>query len=369
MKVIISGGGTGGHIYPGIAIANELKNKKNAEILFVGSKKGLETELVPRAQFPLKTITIKGFRRKISFDTLITFLTMFKGLMESTQILKGFRPDVVVGTGGYVCGPVVLAAALLGIPTVIHEQNSIPGVTNRILARFVDKIAVSFEDSFRYFTRSSKHKIHLTGNPIRSEILNVSKIKGSKKMNLSPKKKTLLVFGGSRGALVINEAMKTVIKQNLHSKQLQIIHITGKEHYQGFIRGLHHEGIDVKAYGNIKIKPYIYEMHYALAASDLVVSRAGAMTIAEITALGKPSILIPLRIATNDHQRINAQSLKRKNAAEVILEEDLTGEILNNTIKRIIFDPNKLKTMADNSKKLGKPKATQMICDMISSLV
>jgi len=368
MRVIITGGGTGGHIYPGIAIAKKLKTKKGAEILFVGSRNGLENELVPLAGFNLKTITVRGFRRKLSLDTLVTFFLMFKGFWEAKQIIKEFKPDVVIGTGGYVCGPVVLAASLSGVPTMIHEQNSIPGVTNRILSKFVDKIAVSFVDSIRYLP-TDKKKIKLTGNPVRAEIFKVTKEEGIRKLNLDPDKNTVLVFGGSRGAKIINDAMEAVIKENLGSNRLQIVHITGKKHYNDYIERLKRQGIDPSAYGNIKIEPYIYDMQYAMAASDLIVSRAGAMTIAEITALGKPSILVPLKIAANDHQKINALSLKKKHAAEVIMEEDLTGQVLNNKIKEVIFNEKKLDLMAQNSRKLGKQNATEEICKMIISLL
>ena len=368
MRVIITGGGTGGHIYPGIAIAKKLKTKWKAEILFVGSKNGLENELVPQAGLNLKTITVKGFRRKPSLDVLMTFFLMFKGFWEGKQTIEEFKPDVVIGTGGYVCGPVVLAASLSGIPTMIHEQNSIPGVTNRILSRLVDKIAVSFTDSISYFPTDRK-KIKLTGNPVRTEVFKVTKEEGIRRLNLDPDKKTVLVFGGSRGAKIINDAMETVIKENLSSNKLQIVHITGKKHYNDYIERLKRQRIDPSAYGNIKIEPYIYDMQYALAAADLIVSRAGAMTIAEITALGKPSILVPLKIAANDHQKTNALSLKRKHAAEVILEEDLTGKMLNNKIKELIFDEKKLNLMAQNSRKLGKPNATEKICEMIISLL
>ncbi|MDK2835882.1 MAG: UDP-N-acetylglucosamine--N-acetylmuramyl-(pentapeptide) pyrophosphoryl-undecaprenol [Thermosediminibacterales bacterium] len=364
MKVMFAGGGTGGHIYPATAIANFLKDKLNdVEILFVGTEKGLESHLVPKEGFKLKTITVRGFKRNISLDLFISVKEMFQGTWQARNILRDFKPDIVIGTGGYVCGPVVFSAAVMGIPTLIHEQNVVPGITNRILSRFVDGIAVSFEESVKYFPQNKNIKV--TGNPIRHLILKSDKYKALSNFRLSPTKKTVLVFGGSRGARVINNAMVGFIIKNSEKTGLQIIHITGRDEYEHFMKQLAMSGIELKEYGNIIIKPYIYNMQDALAAADLVVSRAGAVTIAEITALGKPSILIPLRIAANNHQEYNARTLESSGASVIISEPQLSAESLHQTVWELLNKPSKLKMMGQKSKALGKPRAVEDVFEFI----
>ncbi|HHU69891.1 MAG TPA: undecaprenyldiphospho-muramoylpentapeptide beta-N-acetylglucosaminyltransferase [Thermoanaerobacterales bacterium] len=370
MKVVLAGGGTGGHIYPAIAIAKYVKEKNpNADILFIGTKKGLEVELVPKAGFNLETIVIRGLARdKILQQLIPTFIELVTGTIEARRLLKQFSPDIVIGTGGYVCGPVVLSAAMLGIPNLIHEQNAMPGVTNRILSKVTNKVAVSFEESIKFFT--NKKKIVVTGNPLRSEILTVTKAEAAKALKIDPQKKLILAFGGSRGAAVINKSMIEVIKWNIKKRTgIQILLITGNNHYEIVLDELLKSGIDIQKHGNIIIEPYMYNMHYALAAADLIISRAGALTISEITAIGKPSILIPLKIAANAHQRFNALTLKKYGAAEIILEDDLNGEVLNEKINLLLNDEILLNKMAENSIKLGKTDALDKIYKIIQFLI
>ncbi|ADL07714.1 undecaprenyldiphospho-muramoylpentapeptide beta-N-acetylglucosaminyltransferase [Thermosediminibacter oceani] len=366
-KVIIAGGGTGGHIYPAIAIGRGLKNRfPDAEILFVGTERGLENDLVPKAGFTLKKIRAKGFKRKLTLDNLITIKEVIMGGIESLILLKKEKPDLVIGTGGYVAGPVVFFAALFNIPTFIHEQNVKPGVTNRILSRFVDKIAVSFSDSIKYFPQE---KVVVTGNPIRPEIVSADRMKALKELDLDPEKPVILSFGGSQGARRINEAMMDLIERIGDESSFQLFHITGQKNYEEFIQKLENKGINPRTLGNIKIRPYVYDMHNAIAAADLVISRAGAITIAELTAAGKPAILVPLPTAADRHQDYNANLMKKNGAAVVVKDWDLSGEKLHSIIRDLVFDRERLQKMSAASKSLGKPDALDRILDEIILLL
>jgi UDP-N-acetylglucosamine--N-acetylmuramyl-(pentapeptide) pyrophosphoryl-undecaprenol N-acetylglucosamine transferase len=367
MRVLIAGGGTGGHIYPGIAIARYIiQNNKESEVFFVGTDKGLESIIVPKEGFRLFTITVSGFKRRLSLELVKSVGRAFLGTYQAFSLIRKIQPDMVIGTGGYVCGPVLISASILGIPTLIHEQNVIPGLANRTLSRFVDAIAVSFKESVKYFPK--QHKVNVTGNPLRPEILDANRNEGIKFFGLDDEKKTVLIFGGSRGARILNKAVTEYIIQTKGEIPYQMILITGNEEYDGVISFLANSGIDHELKGNIIIKPYLYNMQDAIAAADLVVSRAGAMTISEITAIGKPSVLIPLKIAANNHQMLNAKVME-KNGASVILEEDeLNSKVLFETIGAIIDDAERIKIMAACSKTLGKPEATREIYCMINSL-
>lgn len=366
-NIIIAGGGTGGHIYPAIAIANALKREfPNVRILFVGTDKGLENELVPKAGFRLERIRVKGFQRKLSLDTLRSLKEMFLGIWDSLEIIKEVKPDLVIGTGGYVAGPVVFVAAMLHIPSIIHEQNVRPGVTNRILSKFVDKIAISYKDSKKYFPRE---KVIVTGNPIREQISSADKGTALKKFKLSSYIPVVLSFGGSQGAEKLNNAISDIIVQIKDKKNFQLIHITGRRNYNKFKEIMKNRGIPLDSLGHIKVKPYIYEMQDAYAASDLVISRAGAITISEITTCGKPAILIPLPTAAGNHQEYNARLLERNGAAKILSNENLTGKNLMCTIENIISDKQKLASMAKASSELQNPHALKKIIDEITHLV
>ncbi|TYP54942.1 undecaprenyldiphospho-muramoylpentapeptide beta-N-acetylglucosaminyltransferase [Thermosediminibacter litoriperuensis] len=366
-KVIIAGGGTGGHIYPAIAIGRGLKNRfPDAEILFVGTERGLESDLVPKAGFTLKKIRAKGFKRKLSLDNLITIKEMILGGMESLMLLKKEKPDLVIGTGGYVAGPVVFFAALLNIPTFIHEQNVKPGVTNRILSRFVDRIAVSFSDSIKFFPRK---KVVVTGNPIRPEIISADRMKALKELDLDAGKPVVLSFGGSQGARRLNEAVMDLIDRIKDENTFQLFHITGRKNYEEFIHKLENKGINLQTLGHIKLRPYVYEMHNTIAAADLVISRAGAITIAEITAAGKPAILVPLPTAADRHQDYNANLMEKNGAAVVVKDWDLSGAKLYGIIRDLVFDRKRLQKMSTASKNLGKPDALDRILDEIVLLM
>ncbi|TDX53014.1 undecaprenyldiphospho-muramoylpentapeptide beta-N-acetylglucosaminyltransferase [Orenia marismortui] len=366
MKVLISGGGTGGHIYPGLAIAKGLEDKfDNTDILFVGTEKGLESDIIPKEGYDLKTITVEGLPRKISLKLFKSFLKTGLGILESRSIIKSFKPDIVIGTGGYVCGPVVLTASLRKIPTLIHEQNAYPGITNRLLARFVDKVALSNGDAKKYF--HSEEKTILTGNPVRLEILKKTKKEALKELGINGDKKLILVFGGSRGAESINRSV-IELYDKIKDLDLQLLHITGKKGYESVIQKAESMGIKGVEVGDIIIKPYLYNMSAALAVADLVISRAGATGLAEITACGIPAILIPYPYASENHQEYNARSLENNGAAKVILDNELTGKKLYDLVSTLFQDENKLLIMSRASKNLGKPEALDNLVKIIRNL-
>ncbi len=364
MRYLITGGGTGGHIYPALAIATEIKDRhKDAEILYVGTKEGLESELVPKEGFDFKTIRVKGMPRRINKEAFIAFRELFLGLNDSKRIIKDFNPDVVIGTGGYVCGPVVYMASRRGIPTLIHEQNALPGITNKILSRYVDKVLVTFEESNKYFKYPDK--IIITGNPIRKSITEVNIEKAYNDLNIDPNIPLILSFGGSGGQKKLNDAMLYVIKENF-SNDIQIIHITGKRFFNEFINKI--KLVKLNFNNNIRILPYFYDIPKGLNIADLVITSAGAITLAEISAIGVPSILVPKGYTAENHQEYNAKAFEEKGASFVILEKDLTGKGLNEIINEIIQDKDRLINMSKNSKKMGKVDATEKIVNIVDDL-
>ncbi|MHB8171868.1 MAG: undecaprenyldiphospho-muramoylpentapeptide beta-N-acetylglucosaminyltransferase [Thermincolia bacterium] len=368
MRLLLTGGGTGGHIYPALAIARGFQQRhEGAEILYVGTNLGLEADIVPKAGYAFRTVTVEGLERKLSLKLLASGLKAVQGLVDTRRILREFRPHVVVGTGGYVCGPVVLMAALQGIPCLIHEQNAYPGITNKLLARFVKKIAVTFEESARFFPPQAPVK--LTGLPIRPEVLTAEREKSLSNLGLDKDKFLILVTGGSRGARSINKAMVEVHKRLSGRKEVQILHITGQTGYQDTLSELEKEGITLAPEGNSIVKPYLYNMEDALAAANLIICRAGATTLAEVTARGIPSVLIPYPYAAENHQEHNARSLENHGATIVILDKVLTGYNLKETIEALLNDRPRLQAMAANAHSLGKPAALDEILDMVDKLV
>jgi UDP-N-acetylglucosamine--N-acetylmuramyl-(pentapeptide) pyrophosphoryl-undecaprenol N-acetylglucosamine transferase len=362
VRVIVTGGGTGGHIYPALAIAKGiLARESESEILYIGTKEGMEARLVPEAGIKFQGVSGQGLPRKISVETLKVGATSFKALWETKQILKDFKPDLVVGTGGYVSGPVVLTAALFGIPTLLHEQNALPGVTNKILARFVRKVMVTFPESIAYF--GIQKKLVLTGLPVRSEIGTVSRLEGARHMRLSPDRLTLLITGGSRGARSINQAMLTLLKHLEDRPEIQVIWATGKATHQETLKALTDAEINWKR-ENWKVLEYLKDMPEALACTDLFIGRAGAASLAELMVAGKPGVLIPYPFAAENHQEYNARALEKDGAAIVILDSDLTGEKLWKNLQGLIDKPNEIKKMAEASKALGQPGALTKIVNV-----
>lgn len=362
MKIVVSGGGTGGHIYPALALIREIqKTNKDAQFLYIGTINGLESKLVPRENIPFQSIYITGFKRKLSLENIKTIFRFLKGVSDSKKILKDFKPDIVIGTGGYVCGPVVYAAAKLGIPAIIHEQNSIPGLTNKFLSRYVSKIAICFTEAKEYFPAE---KVVFTGNPRASEVIGKDGVKGRLSAGLSTNKPAVLIFGGSRGARPINEAVIQALPE-LAEKAYQVLYVTGDVHYENVKK-------EVELVGNPKnvvIKPFIHNMPEVLAGIDLVVSRAGATTLAEITSLGIPSILIPSPYVTNNHQEKNAKALSDHGAAQVLLEKNLTGNSLVKHIDSILLNSETLTEMKAKAKKMGVPDSAFKLYSLMEQLI
>ncbi|OEH91169.1 undecaprenyldiphospho-muramoylpentapeptide beta-N-acetylglucosaminyltransferase [Bacillus solimangrovi] len=362
MKVVVSGGGTGGHIYPALAFIRELqKHDQHAEVLYIGTEKGLESRIIGKEDIPFKTIEISGFKRSLSFENVRTVMRFISGTKKSRQYLKEFQPDVVLGTGGYVCGPVVYAATQLKIPTVVHEQNSVPGLTNKFLSRYVDKVALSFNEAGSFFPQQ---KTLLTGNPRASEVSSQHNDRAKKELGLDVNKPVVLIVGGSRGARPINDAFLKALNE-VGKRDYQVLYITGDVHYDEVMKA-------VKLSNNPKnvvIKPFVYNMPEILGSMDCIVARAGATTLAEITALGLPSILIPSPYVTNNHQEKNARALSDHDAAILRLEQDLNSEQLLADIDKIMLDKDYRFKMSEKSRELGMPNAAMNLYTCMSELI
>lgn len=363
MKVMIAGGGTAGHINPGLAIAKYIKSRdENAEILFVGTKHGMETRLVPREGFNIELIKVRGFRRKLSMDTLKALKELCQGLFQARRLIKKFKPDIVIGTGGYVCGPVVFNAARMKIPTLIHEQNALPGVTNKILSRFVKTVAISFKESEQYFM-AAKNLVY-TGNPVRGEILTANKKTAREKLKIASQKQLVVIVGGSLGAQRINEAVVDMIQKYHQSIHFSLIFATGNNQYEAVAGRL--KGFQLP---DLKVVPYIYDAADTYASADLMVCRAGAITCSELTALGLPSVMIPSPNVTANHQEHNARALENQGAAVVILDKDLNGDLLYRQISELLEDKEQLAKMGRNAKKMSTCNASEKLFDLVQKLL
>ena len=364
MRIIVSGGGTGGHIYPAMALIKRLKERDMIEdVLYVGTEKGLESKIVKNAGIAFKTIEIRGFKRKLTVENVKVVELFLSSIRKSKKIIKDFKPDIVIGTGGYVSSAIVYAAHAMHIPTVIHEQNTIAGVTNKFLAHFVDKIAIAFPDAVDQF--SEKKKLVFAGNPRAQEVVNIQKNDRLKEFNLTPDKPTVMIFGGSRGAKPINLATISALEK-FAATDYQVLFVTGRVHYDGVI-----EKIDKKYLNcaNIAVLPYIDNMPEILPDLNLIVGRSGATSIAEITALGIPAIFIPSPYVTHDHQTKNAQSVSKVGAARVIAEAELTPDSLFKNIDEIMGDKKLQSEMSEKSKKTGVPDAADRLIKVLSDLV
>ena len=363
MKYIISGGGTGGHIYPALAIADEIKKRdKEADILYIGTENSLESKLVPKSGYKFKTVRVKGLPRKINRDSATALKELCLGLRDARRIIKDFNPDIVIGTGGFVSGPIVYVATKMKIPTCIHEQNVFPGITNKILSRSVDLVLVTFEESKKYFKK--KDHIRCTGNPIREDII---KLKGPIENEFKGYKKVILSFGGSGGQKKLNDSILEIVEKGILKPEYKLLHITGNRFYEASLKYLDEK--EIKLPENINIIPYLYDMPKYLNLSDLIITSAGAITLAEISAVGIPSILIPKAYTAENHQEYNAREFESAKASILILEKDLNGELLNKSINDILLDENKIKEMKKASKSLGNIRATEHIVTEIESII
>ncbi|EHB65154.1 MULTISPECIES: undecaprenyldiphospho-muramoylpentapeptide beta-N-acetylglucosaminyltransferase [Paenibacillus] len=365
MRVVLTGGGTGGHIYPAVAIARqcELEDPKT-EFLYIGGERGLESKLVPQEKLPFESIDITGFRRKLSFENVKTIMRFFKGVHRSKALLSQFKPDVVIGTGGYVCGPVVYAAAKLGIPTMIHEQNAIPGLTNQFLSRYADTVAVSFEGSEKAFPKA-KRAVY-TGNPRATTVQSANRERGFASLGIPMDSQVVLIVGGSRGAKAINDAMIGMASHIGRLPGIHFVFVTGDTYFERTREEIRSRLGTMP--NHLHIMPYVHNMPEVLAATSLIVNRAGASFLAEITSLGIPSVLIPSPNVTNNHQEANARQLEDAGASRMILEKDLTAETLFGRLEEIMTSPDVRKSMSEASRKLGKPDSAAVIVEEIRRL-
>ena len=358
-KFILSGGGTGGHIYPAIAIANELKERHpNSEFLFVGASDRMEMDKVPQAGYKIEGLWISGFQRKISLKNLVFPFKLISSLMRSRKIIKSFQPNVVIGTGGFASGPLLKVASTRRIPCLIQEQNSYPGITNRLLAKKVDRVCVAYDGLERFFP---KERIKLTGNPIRKDLISFknSQVEAKDAFKLKHGKHTLLILGGSLGARAINQLIENHI-DFFEANNVELIWQCGKLYYDQYKR---YSKLD-----HVQVHAFLNQMDLAYNAGDIIISRAGAISVSELCIVGKPVIFIPSPNVAEDHQTKNANAIADKNAAMKISESDLDSHFKDEFLGLLIND-DKRAMLADNIKKLALTNATQDIADEVDKLL
>jgi len=360
VRVVIAGGGTGGHLYPGIAVARELQSRQpDAVVSFAGTAQGIEARVIPREGFPLDVIRSSGVKGKSMAGRLRGALLLPLSLLDSWRVLSARRPSLVVGVGGYSSGPVVMVAALRGMPTMLLEQNAVPGLTNRLLARVVKAAAVTFESTQAFFGA----KAFVSGNPVRPEFFHAGPNQESARDDTTSVTR-VLVFGGSQGAHAINVAMVEAAPQLAAGRPpVRLTHQTGERDVEMVRTAYREAGVQGE------VEPFLYDMGRRLADADLIVCRAGATTLAEITAAGKAAILIPLPTATDDHQRKNAESLVDAGAAELLLQHDASGEALASRVQALAADPARRQRIASVARGLAKPDAARVIVDRALELV
>lgn len=362
MRVLISGGGTGGHVYPAIALANAIKDKDpSAEILFVGAQGKLEMKKVPAAGYFIKGLWISGFQRKLSFRNLSFPFKLASSLYRGRKIIMDYKPDVVVGVGGYASGPILQVASMMKIPTLIQEQNSYPGITNKILAKKVNKICVAYDGMDRFFP---SEKIIFTGNPVRRDLydIQINREEAKASFGIDNDHKTVLIFGGSLGARRINESVEGAFDMIKRHSEINYIWQVGKMYFDEYSCGV------VAALPNITVLPFIERMDYAYAAADAVVCRAGALTISEIALINKPAVLIPSPHVAEDHQTKNAMALVNNDAALMVPNAEAKEKMIP-TILELLSDEKLQQYLVCNLKKMGRPDATSEIVEEIFKLV
>ena len=362
--LMIAGGGTGGHIYPAIAIAQEFMARDSSrKVIFVGTAYGLESKIVPKAGFPLELVSVGGLKGKSLGQTILNLFRLPLGFIQAWRVVGRHRPGVVLGVGGYSSGPVLAAAALRRIPTVIHEANAFPGLTNRILARLVAEVLVAFPEALTRFGRAGK----VTGNPVRKEFFDLKPGLRPPDFGMSGHvagRKRLLIFGGSQGSRILNDATTGALLFLAHMKdRISIVHQTGPGEHEKVAKSY-----ASSIFNDSRVVPYLDPMSEEIAAADLVVCRAGAMTIGELAAVGRAAILIPFAMATNNHQEINARAVESAGGAVVITEKELSPEKLAGTISQILGSPDRTETMGEGARTLAKPDATKTIVDIVESL-
>lgn len=362
MRIVVSGGGTGGHLFPALAIAKELEvSITDLQVTFVGTVKGIESKIIPKEGYELRYVRSEGLVGKGFLGTVKSLLKIPLSLKDSYKILRDIRPDLVIGVGGYSSGPVLLVAKLSGIPTMIHEQNTVPGLANRMLGKFVDTIAVSYQESIKSFP---PERTWLTGNPVRKEILSGDREKGYDRFSLDKDRFTVFIFGGSSGAATINRAAGEALEfLEPYKDKIQFLHQTGNRDFDSVKNKYHTEGFKGT------VIPFAYEMADAYAVADLVVARAGATTLAELTACGKASILVPYPYAAGNHQEVNARKLLDIGAARMILDSELDGELLSGMIINLMNEPDEVREIERTSRSLGSPDAAAKVVELMIVLL
>lgn len=370
MKVLFAGGGTAGHINPALAIAGYLREKQpDAEILFIGNRGGMEEKLVPKAGFEMKTIVISGFQRKMTPKAMVhnvkTVMRVLSSSHQAKAIIKAFQPDLCVGTGGYVSGPVIRTAMKMGIPAVIHEQNAYPGVTNKMLSGDAARVMLAVSDAQKHLKPNAR--CVLTGNPIRPDILRQEWESARRRLGVDDRP-LILSFGGSLGARKVNEAVADLLTHTIPTGQFQ--HIHGYGQYSRWMPDLLREkGIDPDKTPQLDLREYIHDMPVCLAAADLVISRAGAMTLSEIQATGKASILIPSPNVAENHQYHNAMALVNRGAADIVEEKDLTGDVLWEKVQKIFAQPGGAAQLGEKAAAMAIRNANERIYDVMMEVV
>jgi UDP-N-acetylglucosamine--N-acetylmuramyl-(pentapeptide) pyrophosphoryl-undecaprenol N-acetylglucosamine transferase len=361
VRVVITGGGSGGHLFPGVAVAEELKRRdRKMEVIFIGTEKGIESRVIPKEGYPIKYIKARGVLGKSLIKKIAALWEMAIAVLRSRALLRALAPDLVIGTGGYVSVGPVAAARLLGIPTVIAEQNLVPGSANRLLARIADAIAVTYHESLSFFPRE---KTRITGNPVRAAILSGKREEAIDLFSLESERITVLIFGGSSGARKINEAVISALELMLELRdRIQFLHQTGQSDYERMRKMYRDMGY------RAMVVPFIHQMAEAYAVADVVVARAGATTLAEITALGKPAVLVPYPHAAG-HQEFNARKLLEIGGCRVVRDNELTGRVLAMNLRDLCTSEDLRSEMRRQSRALGRPDAAQRVTDLALSLV
>ena len=372
MKVLFACGGTAGHINPAIAVAQRLQAlDPKTEVLFVGTPDRMESELVPRAGYAFESVKVSSFSRSLSAAGLKHNVSAAKDALTATRaakkIVRAFQPDIAVGTGGYVCYPVLKAAAQLNVPTLVHESNAVPGLTTKMLLSDVDRVLVGFEESRQHY--GDPTRVFVTGTPVRTGFSDCTKDEAKQKLGLPVDQPLVVSLWGSLGARIMNEKITDMIALAGDNPGFRLIHSAGKSGYDAVAKKLQETcPFDLPASG-YDVRPYIYDMPLVMAAADLVLCRAGASTLAELTYLGKPAILVPSPYVTNNHQEKNARVLEHAGGAKVLLEPDLTGADLLSAIRSLLADPAALDDMANAMKACGVPNATERIADIVLEMI
>ncbi len=366
MKIIFCGGGTSGHVNPALNIAQAIKEKfPDTEVMFVGTKRGIESTLVPKHGYKIDFVEVSGFSRKLTLKNIKAAYRAFTSVGKAKKIIKSFSPDLVVGTGGYVSWPTVKAASKLGIPTLIHEQNAFPGVTTKMLSRYADRVCISFNGSQKFFDESVQHKLVLTGNPIIVDT--VSREEARKKLGIPLYERYILSYGGSMGADKVNELSFELMEHLSIPKKIRHSHAIGRVGLEKYSHIAKEKGFFEKE--NLDIAEYIYDMPLRQAAADVIICRAGAMTLSELAIRGRAAILIPSPYVTEDHQYKNARLLADAGAAAVYRENEINGDVLAKAVSEILDNPNMQKRMEESIKRFAMPHSLDMIVEEAEKLL